>query len=144
MRKNWVLFSGAHTRSKGIEQLIAAWKIAGLSDWELHITGHGELTEILQLQLHGINDIVFHGLIDRQELVPLLCSAKICMNPHKLSQTPGNVFAFKIIEYLAAGTHVISMPMGVLEKEIKRGITYIPNNTPDTIVATLRQVIQEG
>ena len=85
---------------------------------------------------------MFHGLVSRQELVRLICSAKICINPHVVSQTPGNVFAFKIIEYLAAGAHVITTPMGALEQEIEVGITYMPDNKAETIAATLKQVIQ--
>ena len=75
-------------------------------------------------------------------MVRVICSAKIRINPHAVSQTPGNVFAFKIIEYLAAGAHVITTPMGALEREIDFGITYMPDNKAETIAATLKQVIE--
>ena len=136
-----MLFSGTLHKVKGIEQLIRAWKMLNLPDWELHITGHGELTSTLRKMAENSRRIVFHGLVDRHELVSLMCSAKICINPHDVSQTPGNIFAFKIIEYLAAGAHVISTPMGLLEKEIESGMTYIPDNNPETIGAALKQVI---
>jgi len=142
--QNWVLFSGTHSRTQGIEQLITAWRTLQLSDWELHITGYGELTDKLRQMAENGRSTVFHGLVNRQELVRLMCAAKICINPYDVSQTPGNVFAFKIIEYLAAGAHVITTPMGTLEKEIERGITYMPNNNPDTIAVTLKQVILSG
>lgn len=141
VKKNWVLFSGTHTKSKGIEQLIKAWEILALPGWELHITGFGEMTDVLRRMAYSTRGIAFHGLVDRQHLVNLYCSAKICINPHDLSLVPGNVFAFKIIEYLAAGAHVVTTPMGALEKEIESGITYMHNNTPETISATLKQVI---
>src|SRR5574341_1336860 len=73
-----------------------------------------------------------------------MCSAKVCINPHDVSQTPGNIFSFKFIEYLAAGAHVISTPMGALEKEIESGMTYMPDNNPETIAATLKRVIIGG
>jgi glycosyltransferase involved in cell wall biosynthesis len=141
-KKNWLLFSGTHIESNGVGQLIAAWEIAGLSDWELHITGYGALTDALRKMSEAQRGIIFHGLVSRQELVRLMCSAKICMNPHVVSGTPGSFFAFKIIEYLAAGAHVISTPMGTLEPEIESGITYMPDNKAETIAATLKQVIQ--
>ena len=53
------------------------------------------------------------------------------------------MFAFKTIENLAAGLHVITTPMGALEREIECGITYIPDNKVETIAATLRQVIAD-
>jgi hypothetical protein len=87
--------------------------------------------------------IMFHGMIRREQLVRLLSSARICINPHIVSQTPGNVFGFKIIEYLAAGGHVLTTPMGNLETELEAGITYMSDNRPETIAATLKQVIKD-
>jgi glycosyltransferase involved in cell wall biosynthesis len=142
-KKNVVLFSGTHVESNGVAQLIEGWRSVGRTDWELHITGYGRLTESLRGVAEGVQGIVFHGLVGRPELVQLMCSAKICINPHQVSQTPGNVFAFKIIEYLSAGAHVITTPMGSLEKELEAGITYMLDNSPGTIAATIQQVIKE-
>lgn len=142
-KKNMVLFSGTHQSPNGVAQLIEGWRSIGLVGWELHITGYGEFTDVLRQMAKGVPGIVFHGLVSRPELVQLMCSAKICMNPFQVSKTPGNVFAFKIVEYLAAGAHVITTPMGSLEKELEAGITYIPDNAPETIAAAVCRVIEE-
>ena len=142
-RKNFVVFAGTHIKSNGVKELITGWDRANLSDWELHITGGGGgMSEELHKMASSNRSITFHGFVSRDELVRLLCSAKICINPQAASQTPGNVFAFKIIEYLAAGAHVITTPMGALETDIERGVTYMRDNKPETIAATLRRVIQ--
>jgi len=143
-KKDVVLFSGTHISSNGIANLIEGWREVTLPGWELHITGYGGLTDSLKQMAEGVRGVVFHGLVSRTELVQLMCSAKICINPHEISQTPGNVFAFKIIEYLAAGAHVITTPMGALESELEAGISYMPDNSPKTIAATIQQVIKEG
>lgn len=142
-RPNRVLFSGTHYRSKGLEPLIIAWKSTEYPGWELHIAGSGELTERLQKMAADRSDIVFHGLLNRAENARFLQTGKIGINPHVLSEKPGNVFAFKIIEYLAAGLHCVSTPMGPLEKDVEEGITYITDNKPETIAAALRKVIAE-
>jgi glycosyltransferase involved in cell wall biosynthesis len=142
-RKNWVVFSGTHAKVKGLEQLVSAWEMAKLRDWELHIAGHGDITDLLKKMTQHDRSIHFHGLLNREDNARLLRMSRIGINPHDLSQTPGNVFAFKIIEYLAAGTHVITTPMGPLEEELEAGITYIPDNTPQTIAAALTSVIAE-
>jgi len=142
-KKKVVLFCGTHIESNGVAQLIEGWRNVGLPDWELHITGYGQLTDALRQMAREVRGIVFHGLVSRPELVRLMCSAKICINPHQVSQTPGNVFAFKIIEYLATGAHVITTPMGSVEKELEVGLTYMPDNSPETIAATVQQVIKE-
>jgi glycosyltransferase involved in cell wall biosynthesis len=141
-RKNRIVFSGTLFETKGVEQLIQAWTMVGLPDWELHIAGDGNLRDRLHRLAAGSRGIVFHGLLDRLENARLLCSAKIAINPHDVSETPGNVFAFKIVEYLAAGAHVISTRMGTLEPALEGGITYMPDNKTETIATTLKQVIE--
>jgi glycosyltransferase involved in cell wall biosynthesis len=143
-KKNWVLFSGTHYRTKGIAPLIKSWPLAQLTGWELHITGEGEETEMLKKLAAGRADIIFHGTVSMAELAQLMSLAKISVNPHDLSRQPGNVFAFKIVEYLAAGSHVISTPMGAVEKEIAAGITFMPDNTPETIARTLQEVVRNN
>jgi len=142
-KENIVLFCGTHIASNGVAQLIEGWRDVGRTDWELHITGYGQLTNSLRQMAEGVEGITFHGLVSRTELVRLMSSARICINPHQVSQTAGNVFAFKIIEYLAAGAHVITTPMGALEPELEAGITYMPDNSPGTIAATIRRVIEQ-
>jgi glycosyltransferase involved in cell wall biosynthesis len=141
-KRNSVVFSGTHVESNGLRELIAGWEIAAIPGWQLHITGCGAMTE--ELRKMGARDasIMFHGMISREEVVRLLCSARICINPHVVSQTPGNVFAFKIVEYLAAGAHVVTTPMGNLEPKLESGITYMNDNSPATIAATLQRVIR--
>jgi glycosyltransferase involved in cell wall biosynthesis len=142
-KQNWVVFSGTHVESNGVKELINGWKMAAIPDWQLHITGFGKLTEELREIAAKDPSIMFRGMISREELVLLLCSARLCINPHAVSQTPGNVFAFKIIEYLAAGAHVVTTPMGSLEPELEAGITYMNDNSPPTIAATLQRVIDK-
>jgi glycosyltransferase involved in cell wall biosynthesis len=141
-RKNWVVFSGTHEGTQGLEQLITAWHMLDLPDWELHVAGQGPLTPTLKTMANGKRNIVFHGLLNREENARMLCVAKIGMNPQDLTKTPGNVFPFKIIEYLAAATHVISTPRGALEPELAAGVTYIADNAPSTIAGCLSRLIE--
>jgi glycosyltransferase involved in cell wall biosynthesis len=142
-RRDRVVFSGTLFRSKGLVPLIKAWKLCGLKGWELHIAGDGELATHLREMAGDDRSIVFHGLLGREANAALLGTAAIGINPHDVSATPGNVFAFKIIEYLAAGAHVMTTPMGELEPELEAGITYLQDNEPETIAAALRRVISE-
>ena len=141
-RMKRVLFSGTHIESNGVAQLIEAWRLLNLPDWELHITGAGQMSDSLRKMARITHGTVFHGLVSRDELVRLMCSASICVSPQAVSDVPGNVFPFKVIEYLAAGSHVVATPMGVLEPDIEAGITYLKDNSPETIAAVLGEVIR--
>jgi hypothetical protein len=142
-KKNWVSFAGTHTKSNGLGPLIDAWKTMDLPDWELHLAGYGEDTAALEQRAEGRRDIVFDGVLRGQALADLLCSSKICISPNEVSRTPGNIFPCKIIDYLAAGAHVIAIPMGSLDKEFENGMTYMPSNDPQMIATTVQQVIRE-
>jgi len=143
-KRNWVVFSGTHEGTQGLEQMVDAWRLLRPQGWELHIAGRGPITGILESKAAGDPSIVFHGLLDRAENARLLCAARIGMNAQDLTKTPGNVFAFKIVEYLAAGVHVVTTPRGALEPELEDGITYIPQNDPATIAGSLQQLIADG
>jgi glycosyltransferase involved in cell wall biosynthesis len=144
LKQNRVVFSGTHERTQGLEQLLRAWEMIRLPDWELHIAGQGPLTVSLQSMAENNSSIIFHGLLDRDDNARLLCTAKIGMNPMNASKTPGSDFAFKIVEYLAAGLHVITTPRGQLEPELEEGISYIKDNSPESIAAGLKKVINNG
>ncbi len=143
-RRNWVVFSGTHEGTQGLEQLVDAWQTLKPADWELHIAGQGPITSRLEKMAGGNRTIVFHGLLNRLDNARLLCAAKIGMNPQDVTRIPGNVFAFKIVEYLAAGIHVVTTPRGTLEPELEAGMTYIPDNTPETIATCLGQLMASG
>lgn len=140
-RPNRAVFSGTHEGAQGLEQMIWAWMMLQLPGWELHLAGKGAITPALQKLATNDPSIIFHGVLDRTENARLLCSAKIGMNPQDVTRIPGTSFAFKIIEYLAAGLHVITTPRGMLEPELETGITYIDDNTSETIAASLNKVI---
>ena len=144
VRNDWVVFSGTHENTQGLEQLVKAWQALELPGWELHIAGHGPLTPALRRLAQDDHSVVFHGLLDRNDNARLLSSAKIGMNPQDPTVTPGNVFPFKIAEYLAAGLHVITTRRGPLEPELEAGVSYIDGNSSEAIAASLRQAIDES
>ena len=143
LKENRVVFSGTHERTQGLEQLLRAWEMLRLPDWELHIAGQGPLTASLQRMAENNSSIIFHGLLGRDDNARLLCTAKIGMNPMNASKTPGSDFAFKIVEYLAAGLHVITTPRGALEPELEAGISYLKDNSPESIAAGVEKAISD-
>jgi glycosyltransferase involved in cell wall biosynthesis len=124
IKKNIVLFSGSLDKTKGVDLLVEAWNSAKIANWQLHITGKGPLSDVIDEISRTHNNIKFHGYLSREKFVELLLLSKLCINPHQKSQSPGNVFPFKVVEYIAVGSHVISTPLGKIEPEMENGITF--------------------
>jgi glycosyltransferase involved in cell wall biosynthesis len=143
-KRNWVVFSGTLEEAQGLEQTVGAWRLVKPLGWELHIAGQGPLEGKLKHLADGDPSIVFHGLLNRDENAELLCNSRIGLNPQDVSAVPGNTFAFKIVEYLASGNHVITTPRGTLERELERGVSYISNNAMHSIAGCLQKVIREN
>jgi hypothetical protein len=143
-RQNWVVFSGTHTKAQGLEQLIAAWRIAALPGWELHIAGHGDMTRTLQRLAEGDPTITFHGILDRHRNAQLLTGGRLSVVPFEVRETQG--FSFKTIECLGAGLHVITTRLTAFDgmaPQLKAGITFIDDNRPETIAAALKEVVAQ-
>lgn len=143
-RENWVVFSGTHSRFQGLEQLIKAWRMANLPEWQLHIAGQGENTSALHKLAQNDPTIVFHGVLNREQNAVLLSRGKITVVAYDVSKALG--FSFKTLECLGAGMHAITTRLSALdglEPEIKIGLTYIDDNRPETIAACLKKVIAE-
>lgn len=135
-----VLFAGSVQFSKGVDLLCEAWQLAQLPNAELHIVGDGPMRLALQGQ-YAASGIRFHGFLSRDQLIQLLVSANVCVNPHRAGQVKsGNVFPFKMIEYLGAGCPVISTKMGYIEPELEMGICFAKSESPTDLAVALKAV----
>ena len=143
-RRNWVVFSGTHSRYQGLAPLIQAWRQSPPAGWELHIAGHGEQTPTLHALAASDPTIVFHGVIDPTANARLLTQGRISVVPYDVEKTRG--FSFKTLECLGAGLHVMTTrltALDALDDDLTRGLTYLEGNDPATISAGLRRVIGE-
>jgi hypothetical protein len=143
-RRNWVVFSGTHSRYQGLSALITSWRRTPPAGWELHIAGHGEETATLHALAAGHPTIVFHGVLDREANARLLTQGRISVVAYEVEKTRG--FSFKTLECLGAGLHVITTrltALSALDPELKQGLTYLDGNDPDTISSCLHTVIAD-
>jgi len=135
------MFTGTLQHSKGVTELCRAWVAGRFESAELHVIGDGALAQPLKAS-QAQSGIVFHGRLSRAGLVQALCSAHIFVNPHvAVKHAPGNVFPFKMIEYLGAGCPVVSTRMGYLEPELEQSVLYTESNDPAEIADAIRQVM---
>ena len=93
------------------------------------IAGRSMLTPKLEKMAEANRTVVFHRVLDRAANARLLGSPDCCRSARR-QRDPGDVLAFKIIEYLAAGAHCVKSTDGMLKTDLQRGITYLPDDLP--------------
>jgi glycosyltransferase involved in cell wall biosynthesis len=135
------IFAGSLSESKGVDRLLEAWDAERPDGWALHVTGAGPLETQLRERAASIPNVTFHGCVERADVVRLLASAAVCLNPHRQQEAAGSVFPFKLIEYLATDARVLSTRMGEFEAELEDAITYCPDDTVEGLREGLRTVL---
>jgi glycosyltransferase involved in cell wall biosynthesis len=84
--------------------------------YELNLFGKGELEPEVQALANKIHNVVYHGFIGGKQLVGKLYEMDILLNPHSdISKMQDGVFPFKMLEYIATGSYVITTPLPDLE-----------------------------
>jgi glycosyltransferase involved in cell wall biosynthesis len=134
------MFSGSIQESKGVNALCEAWRIARLSDCELHVVGEGPLLPELRAKFSKETSICFHGFVPRSRLLDLFSRAHVLVNPHCMTVDIGAVFPFKLIEYLGTGRPVISTPMAPLEGPLASGLLYSCSDSPVHLAEAMIQI----
>jgi glycosyltransferase involved in cell wall biosynthesis len=137
-----VVYSGSITESKGVDRLCAAWAVLGLKTARLHVVGHGPALPGLKEAFGPKDGIYFHGYVERPRLLEILAMSKICINPNRVTAAvSGNIFPFKLVEYLGAGRPVVSTPLGSLEPELAQAILITKDDSIDSLAAGIRSVV---
>lgn len=80
-----------------------------LVDWRFELAGpieHG-----VRRQLAGRPNVHLHGRLSAERIPSLLRGASVCLMPYRLDAFAENLFPIKLVEYLAAGRPVASVPI---------------------------------
>lgn len=123
-----IIFIGAFIHRKGILDLLDAYALTRRKN-KLHLCGDGPLRpkveeRIKQLNLSGT--VILHGWLDFDTKMELLAASQIFVLP-----TYNEGLPLTIIEAFAAGSTVISTPVGAISEVVKHnynGILFEPGN----------------
>ena len=97
-----LIYAGGLDASKGIDLFLEAIEYIK-TPLEIHICGRGPLEKkIVKLSLKSRHRVVFHGLVEREELISLMVQVDVGVNPHRSDLHEGGTWPFKVMEYLAA------------------------------------------
>ena len=135
-KKKIVLYSGMLSKVTGVDLLIKVFKQSKLKNYELWITGKGELEDEVRQASQENNNIKFEGFVSNSEFYEILSKADIVINPRNMNFTQNmNNFPSKILEYLASGRVVVSTRFPGYQR-FKNNIFFCDSDV-DSIASTL-------
>ncbi len=138
-RGGYALFVGRLSPEKGLQTLLAAWKLLN-KDWKLKIVGEGPLAPIVEGFCRDNPDVEWLGPRSRAEVGKLMGAAQVLVFPSEWYETFGRV----AIESFAAGTPVIASRLGAMAEvgeEMRTGLLFKPGD-PDDLAEKLRWILE--
>lgn len=114
--KKICLYSGALHKKYGVENLVRAFMLEELKNYELHLYGSGDYEEELSNIIIKYHNIKFFGSVDNNIVVEKQMEATILINPRPSNEEFTKYsFPSKNLEYMVTGrpvltTHLPGMP----------------------------------
>lgn len=144
-KKKVILFSGSVHRDNGVDRLVEAFHSID-TDYELHIYGAGDnYVEELKRSVEEDHRIIYHGMVQTEEVLERQKEASLLVNPRKLD-LPYVRYSFpsKLLEYMASGTATISTDLSCFTEEYRKHLLLFENDTVDGIRQGLLKCISMG
>ena len=139
-RPERVLFLGRHTQEKGVQDLIAAWRLWGEDAPQLRIAGDGELRNRLEREAAGL-PIKFLGQIGQQEARSEIANSRLLVVPSICFEG----FPMVLQEAFALGTPAAVSDVGPLPSLVKSGMLggiFAPRN-PASLLEEVRRLVSD-
>jgi len=149
-RRYLVGYVGVMGRQEGIHHLLQAARHLVVerrrSDIHFGLVGGGtSLGEMVQLAADlGISDYVtFTGRVPDAELLAMLNTADVCVNPDVASEMNDISTMNKIMEYMALGKPIVQFDLSEGRYSAQAGSLYARNNDPRDFAAKIMELLDD-
>ncbi len=127
-----LIYVGHVTRTRGLQQVIAALAHPSLADLPLRfrIVGAGAHRTALQALSRDLNladRVVFHGWVDSREVPALVARCQVGVIPHLKTEHTDTTVPNKLFDFMAAGLPVLvsnAVPMERIAREQDCGLAF--------------------
>jgi glycosyltransferase involved in cell wall biosynthesis len=143
-------YVGVIGQQEGIDLLLQAVDdmvhTRGRCDTQFVIVGGGpELANLRQLaERMGIGDYVtFTGRISDQELLEVLCTADVCVNPDRVNDMNDKSTMNKIMEYMALGKPIVQFDMTEGRFSAQDASLYALANDPADLADKIAELLED-
>jgi glycosyltransferase involved in cell wall biosynthesis len=114
---SYALFAGRLSSEKGVETLLAAWRL--LPEVPLKIAGNGPMMAWARHQAVPMSQVEVLGWRSREDVLRLLKGARLLVVPSLCYET----FSISVVEAYACGVPVVASRLGALAEIVEDGRT---------------------
>lgn len=145
-KKNQIIYSGNVGHAQDLKNCILAMKkIIKFKDIKLLIVGEGDIKEELEelVKLENLEDnVIFKGLVPRNEVPEIISESLIGIAPLKKLKCLDYAAPTKVFEYMACGIPFLGCGMGEIERlAAESGAGIVADNNPDDIANFILDLI---
>lgn len=138
-----IVYTGRLTKPEGVIDLINAVNELGDDEIVLEIAGGGEAeAEVVEASRNNKN-IVFHGLLSRNEVIALQCRADLFVLPRLPEEYTNYSFPSKLCEYIVAGKPILTRPLPCFDREVRKSFILFEDSNNSSLVEHLRNTIYD-
>ena len=119
--ENPFIFAGRLEKTKGLDIMLAAWKLLGSSAPKLVICGTGPMEAWCQnyITCNNLKNVELKGYLPNQEVIRLVAGSRALILPTQCYEG----FPMSIVEAFSVGTPVICSDLGNAGNLVEEGIT---------------------
>lgn len=137
-----ITYHGTFLPSHGLDAILgAAVQLAGQPDIVFHLYGEGPEKEriVAAAQKAGLQNVIFHGFVSRDELLDGLAASHVCLGVFGTTKQSNYTIQNKVWEGLAMARPVVSGDSAVIREALVPGehIYLVPRDDPAALAAAI-------
>ena len=142
--KKVIVYAGSTTKLYGVKKLVEGFKLANISDAELHIFGDGDYREELIEICRQNSSIKYMGIRDNQTVVREEIRPALLVNPRPTKpEYTKYSFPSKNMEYMVSGTPMLTTKLAGMPEEYYPYIYLIKDESIEGISKALKDTLNE-
>ncbi len=139
--KKTIVYAGTLNLRYGVGDLVDAFRQIKDPDYQLIICGNGNAEPMIKQAAKEDDRICFKGVLERKEVLKILTSATLLVNPRKNNEEYTKYsFPSKILEYLSSGTPVVAYKLDGIPDEYDDYVYYVEDNSTEALANKLMEV----
>lgn len=139
-----IVYTGTLNAKYGIVNLVDAFTRIDKPNYRLILCGSGDSVPYIEKAAFLDSRIIYMGLLRRDEIAEVQSSAAVLVNPRQNNEEFTKYsFPSKLMEYLTSGIPVVAYKLDGIPDEYDSYISYVPDNSIETLKNTLIDVVEK-